>query len=142
MPKYKISEENAAVIVDELFEYYEIDPEFMTDDERDQYERQRRAFLKAVRLGRMELKSDDSQLKIVQHLKYPLGENNATPSITYGEPTGDTKRTGGKIKIDDHRGFMYSFMGKLSRTAPNILSKLRGPDLALMESLAAFFLLQ
>ena len=67
MSKFKLSEEKAIELMDQLEEEYEIDAEDLQGDQAKAYELARSKMIKAFRRGRIELKPTDDGLNIVQH---------------------------------------------------------------------------
>lgn len=136
-----ISEKNATEQVDEFFDYYDIDISRKVDEQQTALGIVHADLVTAVMRGRLEMKLDDDEMKVVQHLKKPMGKNKELTEITYGEITGNAKKAGGKLKPTDMEGRTYALLGMLSTLGAPIIAKLRGADLAVAESLGMFFLL-
>ena len=132
-----INEKRANEIVDEFFEYYEIDREEEQDEDTLRViNMSYRKLSKAVQRGRVEFRDTDEGMTVIQHTKrdYPFGNE-----IVYGELNGKAKVAMRKADENDQAGRMQHMMAALCKKGPSILAQLKGPDYSLMEVIAAVF---
>lgn len=134
---YKISEQVAMEQLDGLLDYYDLDlNDIKNSAQRDAVESAYNRLIKAVRKGNLEFSNDDN-IKIVQHLKKPLGESG---TIEYRELDGKAK-VAMKDKADtDYYGRIYSLLGSLSGLGETAIIGLKGSDLSVAECLGVLFL--
>lgn len=142
--KNKIDGQRAEEIVDEFFDYYEIDPEDEEPDSKAQLLKAKKKLIKAVMAGRLEFKEETnkkgiSEMAVYQHLKKPLP--NGTSTFRYREMGGRAKTAMKGAGENDVAGKMQSLMGYLSGTSAGIIADLQGVDYSLSESLSLVFLL-
>lgn len=141
----KIDPKRAGEIVQEFFNYYEIDLDDLDDDSQAQMLKAQKRLIKSVRLGRLEFnlvpskKTGLDEMIITQHLKRPFA--NGIAVIHYGEIGGRAKVAMKGAVENDTAGKMQCLMGALAGMSRGIMSDLTGPDYSLMESLSAIFLL-
>jgi hypothetical protein len=134
----KIERNRAEEIVQEFFDYYEIDE----DPDRDKnsltvIKEARRIFVKKVVAGKLEFNMDGDQMTVVQHLRFPL--KNGDTKITYGELSGKAKSVLKRAGENDQAGRMQLMMSTLCNYPATVLQNLRSTDYSLMEIIAALF---
>ena len=135
--EYKLSEEAARAQVLELLEFYGIDVDAITEDERKRAtESMLDALVRYFRLGFLEVVKAPT-FKVVQHLQRAPGE---VTTIEYTEIQGKHK-----IVMDsyDAKAFYkraYALMGSLSGLGDDAMRLLRGVDLQVVEALGIVFL--
>ena len=127
----KISKESAEISFESFLDYYDIDKEDLTDEEKLPFEQGKRRIIKAIRTGRLEITIDD-KLVITQNVK-------GGQTIEYQEVTGKAKMEMDKEK--GNYGKVYALLGSLSGLGGGAFKKLSGKDLSLAETLGAVFLL-
>lgn len=134
---YKISEQVAMEQLDGILDYYDLDlNDIKNAAQREAVESAYNRLVKAVRKGNLEFSNDES-IKIIQHLKEPLGESE---TIEYRELDGKAK-VAMKDKADtDYYGRIYSFLGSLSGLGETAIIGLKGSDLSVAECLGVLFL--
>lgn len=131
---YILSYEAAESVLKKVFDYYEIDIDDIEDKEyKKVMNMSYRRAIKAVRLGRLEVKFDKG-IEIIQHLK----GNDTT--ISYREIDAIAKRSMAQYENTDTYGRMYGVLGSLSNLGEAGIQKLKGVDLSLAEVLGAIFL--
>ncbi len=134
MPDYKISEEAAHEQVDMLYAYYEIDVDDLPDAQKQATEAAGRKLLKAVRIGRLEIDMDDSDvIRIKQNIR------NGEP-LTYREIDGKAKVAMSRKDDGDAYGRAYALMGSLCGLGETAIVSLKSHDLAVVECLGMVFL--
>lgn len=138
---YKISEQVAMEQLDGLMDYYDLDlNDIKNSAQRDAVESAYNRLVKAVRKGNLEFSPEatkDKNIKIVQHLKKPIGESG---TIEYRELDGKAK-VAMKDKSDtDYYGRIYSLLGSLSGLGETAITGLKGSDLSVAECLGVLFL--
>ena len=129
-----MTKENAKNELNKMLDYYEFEISEI-EDERAKLaiEQGYNRLIKAVRLGRLEIKIVDG-IKIVQKLK------DGNKEIEYREIDGIAKMEMAGKKEDDLYGKAYALMGSLSGLGENYIKKLKGVDLSLTEVLGLIFL--
>jgi len=134
--KYQFSEETAANELRALFDYYEIDLDEIEDETmRNAIKQGYDRLIKAVRLGRLTIVTDDKQgIVITQKLR------SSGTEINYREIDGAAKTAMAGKKADDHYGKAYALLGHLSGLGENAIKSLKGVDLSLAEVLGLIFL--
>ncbi len=132
--KYILTKQNAQNELDKMFDYYEIDIDDIEDKKlKDAIKAGYSRLIKAVRLGRLEIKIEDG-ITVIQTLRTNSGK------IEYREIDGDAKtEMAGKLE-DDYNGKSYALMGSLSGLGEGAIKKLKGVDLSLAEVLGLIFL--
>jgi hypothetical protein len=155
--KFKLDKKNAKAVIDEIFEYYELELEDLapdaevcgidiqdSGDEDEAYKATKMTYNRLVRFamrGRIEIE-DGAEFVIVQHFREPLTDGRTT--IKWSPPSGSAKSAMKRASEKDAHGRMLYFMAALcpnQRLDANTLGKLTGPDMSLMECLAAVFFL-
>lgn len=131
--KYVFSKETAKIELQKMFDYYEIDVDDIEDKElkkaiRQGYDR----LIKAVRLGRLEVKIEDG-IKVIQNLR-------SGTVIEYKEIDGESKSAMDSYPPEAYNRRAQALMGALSGDGEAAMRKLKGPDLSLMEMLGLIFL--
>lgn len=132
--KYILTKKNAENELEKMLDYYEIDIDEIEDKElrkaiRQGYDR----LIKAVRLGRLEIKLDNG-IEIIQTLR----SNNS--KITYKEIDGVAKTQMAGKDEKDYYGKSYALMGSLSELGEDVIKKMKGVDISLVEVLGMIFL--
>ena len=132
--KYILTKENAKNELQKMLDYYEIEIDELEDDDlkkaiQQGYDR----LVKAVRLGRLEVKIENG-IKIIQKLR------DGTKTIEYREIDGKAKTEMAGKKVDDNYGKAYALMGALSGLGEGAIKNLKGVDLSLAEVLGLIFL--
>lgn len=140
----KIDDDRAEEIVNEFFDYYEIDPNDEEPDTRAQLMKAKNKLVKAVIKGRLDFKEEPnskgiSEMVVYQHLKKPF--QNGTDCFRYKEMGGTAKVAMKGAGENDFAGKMQSLMAYLSGTSAGIIADMKGADYSLAESLALVFLL-
>ena len=131
--KYILSKDSAKNELQKMLDYYEIDIDEIEDKKlKDAIKSGYDRLIKAVRLGRLEVKTDN-EIKVIQTLR------NDT-KIEYREIDGKAKVQMAGKKEDDYYGKSYALMGSLSGLGENAISQLKGVDLSLAEVLGMIFL--
>lgn len=133
--QYKLAEEAATEIFQELLDYYDIDYEDIVNDQgKDAAKTLRNKLIRAIRAGRVETKMNDDPEKgfqIIQHAKdgkiFEYNEYNAKAAEESDKARGVS-------------GAQYRLLGSLSGKG-DAIKKMRGPDLKLAEYIAVLFLL-
>lgn len=131
MQEVQISRETAEREFQKIVDYYEIE-EFDREDQQDLFDQSKSKLVKAIQKNRLKI-DDENGLKITQTTK--SGEN-----LEYREIDGRAKQAMSKAKEGDHAGKMYAMLGSLCGGGPDLIMKLKGPDLSTAESLGAVFL--
>ena len=88
--------------------------------------------LRAIRAGKLELKTGDKGLSLVQHLK-------DDKELTYREMCAADKAKVYAIN-DDPIKRMHFLLGLLSGLGTDVIGKLKGADMRIGEAVAGFFL--
>ena len=131
--EFKCSVETAQNELDKLFDYYEIDFDDQPTKQRDNIDAVNKKLIKFIRLGRLKINDEDG-LTCEQTLR------NVSTTIVYRELNGKAKTAMGTKSEVDGNGRLYALMGALSDGEEAIL-KLKGPDISLVECLAAVFMM-
>lgn len=145
MKNIKIDEVRAGELVDEFFDYYEIEVEKGdSDDDIALIKAAHQAMKKAVMRGRLDFKEDPEKgMQVIQHFRRPIevktGEN--IESVTYREIYGAAKCEMKHAKQTDIAGRQQRLMGALSGKGHGIFSRMTGVDYSLMETLSTVFFL-
>lgn len=130
---YVLSKKAAENELDKMLEYYEIDIDEIEDKDlkraiKQGYDR----LIKAVRLGRLEVKLEDG-IKVIQ-------KTRSGTTIEYSEIDGNAKTAMAGKSESDYYGKSYALMGSLSKLGESAIKQLKGPDLSLVEVLGMIFL--
>lgn len=132
--KYILAKQAAKNELEKMLDYYEIDIDEIEDKELKKAIQQGYARLvKAVRLGRLEIKLEDG-IQIIQTLR------DKSEKITYREINGTAKTEMAGKQADDYYGKSYALMGSLSGLGEGAIKKLKSVDLSLAEVLGLIFL--
>jgi plasmid stabilization system protein ParE len=131
--KYLVTKDVAKNELKKMLDYYEIDiDEIEEKDLKRAIKGGMDRLIKAVRLGRLEIKLEDG-IKIIQTLRN--GEK-----ITYREIDGTAKMEMAGKNADDYYGKSYALMGSLSGLGESAIKALKSVDLSLAEVLGLIFL--
>lgn len=132
--KWVMPKEAAEKVIQQIFDYYELDVDEIEDKDQKKFIKQNYdRLIKAARLGRLEVKLEKG-IQIIQHLR------DDDRLITYGEISGSAKvATAGK-EATDFYGRIYAVMGVVSKEGEDAIKLLKGVDLSLCEVLGAIFL--
>ena len=134
MPEYKISVESAREQLDALYEYYEIDFDALPKDLGKALRATDLKLLKSVRLGRVEIGTDEKNIiKVVQNIR------DGEPLI-YREIDGKAKLAMGNKDENDSYGKAYALMGSLCGLGETAIIQLKSHDLSVVECLGTVFL--
>jgi hypothetical protein len=155
--KFVLEPKNAKAVIDEIFEYYELELEDLASDaeaggidiqdsgdEDEAYKATKQTYKRLVRFarrGRIEVE-DGQQFLIVQHFRKPLSDGRTT--VKWYPPNAKAKVAMKRANEKDAHGRMLYFMAALcpeQRFDHNVLGDLEGPDMSLMECLASVFFL-
>lgn len=132
--KYILAKQAAKNELEKMFDYYEIDIDEIEDKELKKAIQQGYSrLIKAVRLGRLEIKIEDG-IQIIQTLR------DGTEKIMYREIDGTAKTEMAGKTLDDIYGKSYALMGSLSGLGEGAIKKLKSVDLSLAEVLGLIFL--
>ena len=131
---YLLSKKNAELELEKMLDYYEIDIDDIEDKDLKKaikagYDR----LVKAVRLGRLEIKLDDG-IKVIQKLR------DGSEKLEYREIDGVAKTEMAGKQESDYYGKSYALMGSLSGVGEAGIKKLKSVDLSLAEVLGLIFL--
>jgi hypothetical protein len=140
----QISKETAKDQLDQLLNYYDLDPDDYKEIQVDgnsagiAIDVSIKKITKAIMKGRLEITLDDNGRPfVVQHL---VGRYKSVDKLTYKPITGSAK-----VEMDKRKGEsnskLYALMGSLSGEGAEIIQALEGPDLSLVESLGGLFLM-
>ena len=134
MPEYKIGKEAAREQLDTLYDYYEIDFSELPKDVGKALRAVDLKLLKSVRLGRVEISTDENGvIKVVQNLR-----NN--DQLIYKEIDGKAKVAMGGKDENDSYGKAYALMGSLCGVGEAGVTQLKSHDLSVVECLGTVFL--
>lgn len=132
--EYKLSKKSAHDELNKMLDYYEIDIDEIEDEDL------RKAILggigrlvKAIRLGRLEIKIEDG-IKIIQTLR------DGSKKIEYKEIDGVAKMEMAGKNEKDYYGKSYALMGSLSGLGEAAIKNLKSVDISLVEVLGMIFL--
>lgn len=129
----KISAESAAAQVDELLDYYDVDPK------SDMGAAVRSKLIRYYQRGDLEhLRDDKGRIKIRQHLREAPG---AVSAYEYGALTGAARVAMDTYNPQEFYQRLHALMGGLSGLGEAALLALTGRDRQVMETLAQVFLL-
>lgn len=150
MVETRLSKETAEEILEQYFEYHDIDLDGDDDDVDSSAEEiaDRKQLLKTVRtakrklvkyimLGTVEIKIDD-ECTVTQILHKPIPQGDR---ITYREVDAKAKVEMGKAGEDNYLGQAYYLLGSLSQLGYPAMLKLKARDIRVAEMLANIFLL-
>jgi hypothetical protein len=132
--EYKYPREVAEGELKKMLNFYEIKIEEIEDkDLKKVIQAGYGRLIKAVRLGRLEIKIEDGTIKVIQTTR------NGT-KITYDEINGLAKMAMAGHDEKDYYGKSYALMGSLSNLGESAILKMKGVDLSLAEVLGMIFL--
>lgn len=134
-PELKLSESVARQQLQDMLDYYEIDIDEIEEKEvkraiKSGYKR----LIKAVRLGRLDIKIEDGTIKIIQTTR------SGNEKITYKEIDGKSKTAMATKEEKDWYGKSYALMGALSGLGETAIASMKGVDVSLAEVLGMIFL--
>lgn len=134
--KFKLGEEAATKVFQEILDYYDIDYEDIVNDQgKDAAKTLRNKLIRAIRAGRLETNHSEipeEGFQIIQHARHGH-------TFTYNEYNAKAAE-----ESDKGRGVssaQYNLLGALSGKGAASIKKMRGPDLKLGEYIAVIFLL-
>lgn len=131
-PDYILSEEAAAEQIQQVIDYYDIDPSKL-GDAADSYEIALDALVDAIRRGVLEVtRGKDDKLEVKHNLK-------SGDVITYGEVNAKAKLAMDKFSRQENYRRLYAFMGSLCGLGSAGIEKLPARDLSLVELLGTVF---
>jgi len=130
---YILGKKAAENELEKMLDYYEIDIDEIEDKDlkraiKQGYDR----LIKAVRLGRLEVKLEDG-IKVIQ-------KTRSGTVIEYEEIDGNAKTAMAGKQEGDYYGKSYALMGSLSKLGESAIKQLKGVDLSLVEVLGMIFL--
>lgn len=132
-----LSKENAEKAFAIVEDYYDVDPSDY--DERDNqftaYMTIKKRLIRAIRKGRLEITEDKGKPVIVQHIENPPAGVHKT--VTWKVLTGSARIA---VKDDNASVRQQEFAGAMTNLDQSEIQQLQGPDIVLLEYLAAFFL--
>lgn len=132
--KNQLSEEVANDQLQIFFDYYDIEVETGTEEQKKAIETAQRKLSRAIQKGLLTI-TDENGVTVIQTLLYPPGECS---TLTYKKISGQS-RLAMKDKGNEYTK-MYSLLGYLSGLPINAIAKLEGQDLSTAEYLAVLFL--
>lgn len=134
---YVVSEEVAIDQVNELLEYYDIDPSGLSggDEEvSDAFEKALDHVCRAFRTGALSIEQDkDGFPRVIQTL------SDGSTSLNYGEVSAKAKIVMEKFSSTAGYSRIYAFMGSLTGVGKAGIEKLGPRDLAVVEVLGTVF---
>ena len=135
--KYILSKEAAESVLDGIFDFLEIDVDEIDDKEAKKMIKSNMGrVVKAVRLGRLEVKQDGG-FKIIQHLRNDPDKQN---SLIFKVPGAIAKKAMADKSPTDFYGRIYAMMGSACGLGEAAIDKLDPVDLSTVEVLGAIFL--
>lgn len=129
--------EEAKKQVQLLFNYYDVDPEYVVEALKNSTEQHRLSLTKHVIRGRLTIESSGDGIKITQHLKRPLGGRN---EISYKEPSALAFKA--SRREQDVETGMFAFMAVLGGVAADDFDDMHPVDRGVVKHLANIFLMQ
>jgi hypothetical protein len=130
-----ISEEVAQEHIDGFIEYYGISTDELPDNLSRAITSSLAKMKAAIRTGQLEIKITPETITIEQNLVKPVGK---IEKLIYKEVDG-----GSKVAMKEDGGDYsktYQFLGALTGEGSAVITKLKGRDLSLAESLGVVFL--
>ena len=133
----KISEGSAERILDEYLDYFDLSLKSLLEENENSEDLQnsiRQAYnrlVSAIQKGKIEINMSDDTCLLIQHIG--KGENSKT--IEYKELSGAAKVAMKNAGADDLYGKIYSLVGSLTGVGKEGITKLKGRDLSLAESI-------
>ena len=134
MRDFKLSEESAKDQLQVFYDHYDIDLDSLPEDGKANLKLATDRLVRAIRTGHLEFMKDGT---IKQILRSPLGE---CPEIIYGELSGNNKLAMKSKATTDLYGRIYALLGSLSGLGETAITKLKGADLSIAESVGILFL--
>lgn len=135
--KYVLSKDAAEKVIEDMFDYLEIDiDEIEEKDTKDMIKKNIGRVIKAVRLGRLEIKHDGG-FKVIQHLRNDTDKKN---SLEFKVPGAIAKKAMADKNPNDFYGRIYAMMGSACGLGEAAIDKLDPIDLSVVEVLGAIFL--
>ena len=137
MAENKVSLESAEKQMQDLLDYYDIEPHHITTEHgQDAIQTINNRLVAAIRKGRLEISIDADGPLVTQHLKHPPGDS---PTIVYKEVTAKAKLATDGLGETKGTAKVHAFMGSLADLGPGAIGKLRGVDMGVMEKLFLVF---
>jgi hypothetical protein len=134
---YILSKEAAENFLEDMFDFLEIDvDEIEEKDTREMIKKNIGRLVKAIRLGRLEIKSDGG-FKVIQHLRNDTEKKN---SLVFKVPGAIAKKAMADKSPNDFYGRIYAMMGSACGLGEAAIDKLDPIDLSVVEVLGAIFL--
>lgn len=131
---YILGKEAAKDQLEIILDRYDLDLDSIDDkDLKKALKNSENRLIEAFRLGRLEVKSDNDDFKVIQILKN--GKR-----LEYREIDGVAKTQMAGKDVNDMYGKTYSLMGSLCGQGEAVIKNLKGVDLALSEVLGLVFL--
>lgn len=135
--KYALSQTVAENVLEGMFEFLEIDVDEIEDAKlKDMIKSSRGRLIKAIRKGRLEVKTDGG-FRIIQHLRF---DEKKEHSLTFKVPGAIAKKAMADKKPEDFNGRIYAMMGSACGLGEAAIDKLDPVDLSTVEVLGAIFL--
>jgi len=141
MGKYKrenrISRELAQEQLDLLNEYYDVDPEYMTEMVGNAVKQQSLGILKSIVRGRLSIDATEEGLLITQYLEKPVGDIS---EVVYGEMGSIAMKAVDRAKTNVDK--IYALVGALTKQPPKLFSdQMSHVDRSTAEDIGNYFLL-
>ena len=134
---YILSKEAAENVLESLFDFLEIDVDEIEDPKlKDMIKSSRGRLIKAIRKGRIEIKTDGG-FRVIQHLRFDEKKEN---SLVFKVPGAIAKKAMADKKPEDFNGRIYAMMGSACGLGEAAIDKLDPVDLSTVEVLGAIFL--
>jgi hypothetical protein len=135
--RYILSKDAAEKVIDDMLDFLEIDiDEIEEKDTKDMIKKNLGRVIKAIRLGRLEIKHDGG-FKVVQHLRNDTDKQN---SLVFKVPGAIAKKAMADKSQTDFYGRIYAMMGSACGLGETAIDKLDPVDLSVVEVLGAIFL--
>lgn len=129
-----LSEEVAQDQLQIFCDYYDIDSESASEEQKKAIEIAQRKLIRAIQKGRLTI-TDKDGVTVIQNLLHPPGD---CQDIKYRKITGKSRLA--LTDKDSEYKRMYSLLGHLSGLPLNAIAALQGQDLSTAEYLAVLFL--
>lgn len=133
MSEILVSEDSATEQIGIMLDFYDIDPYFLPDEQKNIVEAYTRKLIKAIMKGRFEITEKDGKPVMTQHL-----ESGTT--IVYKTIKGSNREELAKVKEGNHYGRVYALLGAMSGIGKDAFSNLEGTDLLTAEAFGMLFL--
>jgi len=132
----KINRSLAQEQVDLLYNYYDVDTEYMVDELRGVLEQYGLSILKSVVRGRLSIDEVDGKLVITQYLEKPVED---LEKITYNEMNSLASKAVERAKTKVEQ--VHGVLGALSKKHPRLFTEQMSPvDKSTAEDLGNYFL--